>query len=273
MRLARELQERAKAPDLEGAGRRAARRAEQIEARLVPDDEAAEVRGVEPVDVLERVEHRESRLAAEEHRGVAAGDVQVDQQRRVGRDLRQRRRDVHGDRRRADAALGADEGEHLAVDRAATCSIRRLIAACSSGTDTRLGHALVDAGAHRLEHHRRIQPRDDQQHAGRGMLPLERRQRRRNLLVVAQVEDHHLGLVRAGLREARERIAWNHHAFHARLAQRLREPCVGTNKLDHLWHSISSTNENDLHATHRTRTMTEPNEPVTVPPVLTASAG
>ena len=48
----------------------------------------------------------------------------------AGLELRQRRRDVHRDRRRADAALGADEREHLARDAwRPTARHSRLIAA------------------------------------------------------------------------------------------------------------------------------------------------
>ena len=63
--------------------------------------------------------------------------------RRLG--LAERRRDVDRERRRADAALGADEREHLARRSAPTVPSSRVIAASSSGADERLGDQLVDA--------------------------------------------------------------------------------------------------------------------------------
>ena len=71
---------------------------------------------IEPVRVLERVEHGESRLDSGEDRGVSAAVMQVDEQRSI-RLAHGAERDGHVDRnrRRPDAALGADEAEDLAL--------------------------------------------------------------------------------------------------------------------------------------------------------------
>ena len=50
-------------------------------------DQPVEERLVEPVRVLERVDDREARLDAEEHGGIAVGDVQIDEQRRLSGEL------------------------------------------------------------------------------------------------------------------------------------------------------------------------------------------
>ena len=64
---------------------------------------------VEAVQVLDRVEHREARPHAEEQRHFAEARLQVDDDRRPLRQPRQLDRAVHRDRRRAGAALGAEE--------------------------------------------------------------------------------------------------------------------------------------------------------------------
>ena len=46
-------------------------------------DQALQIGLVQPIDVFECVEHRETRLDAEKHGGVAMGQVQVNQQRRL----------------------------------------------------------------------------------------------------------------------------------------------------------------------------------------------
>ena len=104
-----ELEDRPDAPDVHRRQHHAVGRRQKIDAALGVDDQVPEERLVEPVRVLERVDDRESRLGAEEHGGIAVGHVQIDEQRAARFELRQRRRDVDGDRRRADAALGADE--------------------------------------------------------------------------------------------------------------------------------------------------------------------
>ncbi len=74
------------------AGRSADASSSRPEARL--DDQALQELGVEPMHVLERVEQRESRIGAEEDGRIAVGQVQVDEQRRALRQLRQHGRDV-----------------------------------------------------------------------------------------------------------------------------------------------------------------------------------
>ena len=88
---------------------------------------------------------REPRLGAEEHRGVAVGDVQIDEQRLPGSSFGQRGRDVDRQRRRADAALGADEREAPGRRPRAVCCAdearrwRRASSSCGQrlGDDTR----------------------------------------------------------------------------------------------------------------------------------------
>ena len=80
----------------------------------------------------------------------------------------QRRRDVDRDRRRADAALGADERRRPAAGRRrAACRPDAVDRRLELGWRDRLGDALVDAGAHRLEHQRRIERRATMSDAGR----------------------------------------------------------------------------------------------------------
>ena len=105
----RKVEQRADPRGVEIAGDRPPGRAEQVEPRLGADDEAAEERGVEPLDVFERVHHGKPRLGAKEDRRVAARHVEVDQERRARLGLGQRRRGVHGNSRCADAPLRADD--------------------------------------------------------------------------------------------------------------------------------------------------------------------
>ena len=85
-----ELQQRADAADVQRRHHHAIRRGQQVDARLRLDDQVAEERLVEPMRVLQRVDDREPRLGAEEHRRVAVGHVQVDQQRAARHEPRQR---------------------------------------------------------------------------------------------------------------------------------------------------------------------------------------
>ena len=58
-------------------------------------DDPSKERFIDPVDVFECVQHREARLDAQEDRGVAVADVQVDQEHiRLG-GARQRAAGVH----------------------------------------------------------------------------------------------------------------------------------------------------------------------------------
>ena len=79
--LLRELQQRSDAANVDRRQHHAVGRGQQVDAALGADDQAAEERLVEPVGVLERIDDREARLGAKEHRRVAVGHVQVDEER------------------------------------------------------------------------------------------------------------------------------------------------------------------------------------------------
>ena len=66
---------------------------------------------VEPVQVLERVEQREPRAHAEEQRDLAESRLEVDDHRLPLGQPRELDGAVHGHRRRAGAALGAEEDQ------------------------------------------------------------------------------------------------------------------------------------------------------------------
>ena len=130
-------------------------------------DQPAEERLVQPVHVLERVDHREPRFGSEVDRSVAVGQVQIDQDRRTTRQLRQRGRDVRGHGRRPDTALGTKEGEHLA---ARGRGGRRADARDGSGEIRcrhRSGQELGDASPHGLEHERGLERRRHDDHSSR----------------------------------------------------------------------------------------------------------
>ena len=78
-------------------------------------DELAQELGVDAVQVVERVDEREARPHAEKERDLADELMQIDDERRLLRDARDLDRGVHGDGRRARAALDAEERQHAAV--------------------------------------------------------------------------------------------------------------------------------------------------------------
>ena len=101
------------------------------------------------------------------------------------------------------------------------------------GDGERVGHELVHAGAHRFEHQRRIELRRDEQHAGGRMIAACSAASAGGIACLsAQIDDQHVGLRRARLREGRERLARDDRARHARLANELHELGVGGNQLD-----------------------------------------
>ena len=73
------------------------------------DDQLLQELPVEPVQVVDRVEQREARADAEEQRDLAEARLQVDDDRRPLAQPRELDAAVHRDRRRAGAALGAEE--------------------------------------------------------------------------------------------------------------------------------------------------------------------
>ena len=164
-------------------------------------DQALEEGVVEAVDVVEGVDHREARLDAEEYRGVAVGQVQVDEQRPAACGAIELGRDVDRHRGGADAALGADECEDLTGRERLLVRQQARDRGLDLGRLQRLGDALVDAGAHRLEHERGLERRGDEQHRRGRVLALERRHGGRQGLTAAQVDHHDVGLVRRGMRQ------------------------------------------------------------------------
>ena len=141
------------------------------------------------MDVFERIDHREARLDAQKQRGVAETDVQVDEQHIGLGGARQHRRRIHRQRGRPDTALGADKREHLTCvywlgpgDDPANRLTKRF------GRE-RLLDALAHPGAHRLEHHARIECRCDQNHTRGRVFLADREQRGRQLRLAPHVDD------------------------------------------------------------------------------------
>ena len=81
-------------------------------------DELAQELLIDPVEVVERVDQREARTHAEKQRDLADELMQVDDQRRPLRQPRDVDRAVDRQRRRARAALGAEERQRDARARA-----------------------------------------------------------------------------------------------------------------------------------------------------------
>ena len=129
--------------------------------------------------------------------------MHVDEQRAVVL-LRQRCRHVDRERRRADAPFGPDEREHLSADMPRALRDDARDRAADRVDVQRLGHALVDAGAHGVEHHIGRQCRHDEHHAGLGMLVLDDAQRGGNLSVCADVHDEHVRLRRGRVRQRQQ---------------------------------------------------------------------
>ena len=198
---------------------------------MVCDDEVPEERFVEAMRVLERVDDRESRLGAKKHGGVAVGDVQIDEKRALRVELRECRRDVDRHRRRADAALGANEGVGLARHRRDRLQGHQAIDRRLEILFCDVGHDFRDAHAHRFEEQRGIEPLRDDDHAGRRMLALQQRQRRRQVRLVLEIQDEHVGLLRARLGQRRELGARHGRRLHAARGEReLQLPIGRTNE-------------------------------------------
>ena len=107
-----ELQDGAEPPQVHHSGAGRSADASSSTPDVVLTTRLLQKLGVKPMQVLKRVEQRESRIGAEEDGRIPVGKVQVDEQRRALRQLRQHRRDVDRRRGRANATLGADEREH-----------------------------------------------------------------------------------------------------------------------------------------------------------------
>ena len=103
---------------------------EDVEARLVLDDELAQKLGVDAMEVVERVDEREARPHAEEQRHLADELMQVDDERRLLRHARDLDRAVDRDGRRAGAALDAEERQARVLLRDPSFGVRSLGAPC-----------------------------------------------------------------------------------------------------------------------------------------------
>ena len=128
---------------------------EDLEARLVLHHELAQELAIQPVQVVDRVEQAVARPHAEKQRDLAEPGLQIDDHGRSLAEPRQLDAAVHGDRRRARAALGAEEHQRrrrrpralrrfAARGRPADRAVKRFLGG-------RPGEELVRAGAHRLQ--------------------------------------------------------------------------------------------------------------------------
>ena len=84
---------------------------EDVEPGLVLDHQLLQELPVEPVQVVDRVEQRVARPHAEEQRDFAEARLEIDDDRRPLAQARELDGAVHRHRRRAGAALGAEEHE------------------------------------------------------------------------------------------------------------------------------------------------------------------
>ena len=163
------------------------------------------------MDALERVDDRELRLGAEKHRGVAVGHVEIDEERAMLH-RRQRGGDVDRHRGRADAALGADEGEQLPGDVGGFLRRETDDRRFERLGGQRLGEALADAGPHRVEDERRIERRRDEHQRGRRMTAPETGEVVRQPIVGADIDDGELERPRAGRERGEIGDAQGQHA-------------------------------------------------------------
>ena len=190
--------------------------------------------------VLHRIDDRESRLGAEEDRGIPIGHVEVDEQRAVGIELRERRRDVDSQRRRADAALRAEKRVRLSRGRrrGMVCyqTADRVAQLVLGDVADHLRHACT----HRLEEQRRLQPRRDDDDAGCRMLPLQDRKRRGQVVLVAHVENQYVRLLCGRLRERRKFNTGQRRRLHsARTQYVFEQPIRRTHEKNVCRHAMS----------------------------------
>ena len=155
---------------------------ENLQPRLVLRRPAPQELAVEPVQVVDRVEQAVARPDAEKQRDLAEARLQIDDDRRPLAQTRELDAAVHRDRRRAGAALGAEEHQRrrrrpralrgLAPRRRpADGAVERLVG-------RRPGEELVRAGAHRLQDQLGIGGERDGEDAGArraGAQPLDGR--------------------------------------------------------------------------------------------------
>ena len=128
---------------------------EDLEARLVLHHQLAQELAIEAVQVVDRVEQAVAGPHAEEQRDLAEPGLQIDDDRRSLAQARELDAAVHRHRRRAGAALGAEEHQRR---RRRPRALRGLAArrrpahrAVERFLGGRPGEELVGAGAHRLQ--------------------------------------------------------------------------------------------------------------------------
>jgi hypothetical protein len=177
--------------------------------------------------VLEGVDNRKPWLDAEKHRCVAVRDVEIDEQRTARRELRQSRRDIHGNGCRPHTALGAEERVGRTRDRRSRTlrgeagNRRRQVT-----FGHRRRHELVDARTHCFEQQSGFEAICDDQNAGRRVLPLQDRQRGRQMGLPAQIQHQHVRLFGVRLCERRELRTRDRCRRHAAGAQRVLEQTI-----------------------------------------------
>ena len=167
---------------------------------------AAVVRDEEMID---RVQDREARLHAEEHRRVAVCQVKVHQQRRMRGEAAERGGQVDRNGRAAHASLRANDAQRPAQHRSDGVTGHARDGRGKLFLLDGFGHPLVDAHAHGLEHLGRLErPRDDH-HSGRRKLLLQLRHFTRQPLERPDV--HHEGVGTLGAERMRGVQAGKRH--------------------------------------------------------------
>ena len=214
-------------------GGRASGGAEQIEARFGSHHEAAEERRIETLHVLEGVEHGEPRLGAKEHRRVTAGEIQIDQQRRSWLGTASAVATLTAMVVAPTPPFAPTKAKVSPCTAGARLPTSRLMAACSSGTDNgsvtnsltpaRIASSISAGSSFAATSSTPVV----------GMIPLQCRDSGRKPVLSAEVQDQHVGLRAARLGEHRERLARDHGAAHAGIANELAELGVGCDKFNH----------------------------------------
>ena len=173
------------------------RTGEDLEPGLVLDHELLHELLIEPVQVVERVQHRVAAAHAQKEGDLAKTRLQIDDQGGALLDLRDLDSAIHGERGRAGAALGAEEhhrrgmrGSGRGRGAAHGCSPQRFV--------ERLGRRrpreeLVGPGSHRLNDQVGVDRGSDREDAGVRPAPAQLLDGRHRLCVArANVDDHHV---------------------------------------------------------------------------------
>ena len=162
--------------------------------------------------------------------------MQVDQKGAAAADLRQCGCHVDGDGRGADASFGADERIRLA----AGSGRRAMREHAQDGSFEihridRIGDELVHARTHRFEEQGRIELRRHDHGARRRMLPLDERKRRRQVRLITDVDDQHVGLLGGGLRERAQLRPGERRPAHATGLERVFQLAIRRADENNVW--------------------------------------